>query len=49
MNSQVINKKDESAFTKQDEDILTTLLNIAGPMLEHSSFFTQPPVRLVQL
>lgn len=37
---QCINKVDQTpSFTELDEDILTTVLSLAGPLLESSSFF----------
>lgn len=36
---QLINKNGDDMFNNEDEDVLSTLLNIAGPMLQHSSFF----------
>lgn len=38
---QLINSKNGGPFTSDDEDVLFTLLNIAGPMLQHSSFFNK--------
>lgn len=38
---QLINRKDHDRFIKEDEDILGTLLGIAGPILKNSSFFSQ--------
>jgi adenylate cyclase len=38
---QLINRQDESSFLPADEELLTTLLSIAGPLLKNSTLFSK--------
>lgn len=45
---QIMNKSDEGVFSKEDEEILESLLAIAGPILQESPLFLKKKTNEVE-